>query len=64
MPYIKKADKKQLILLLEQIENDWNWKKVERNNNSWGDCMVYEDDYVKLDSRWKEVAQNLKSKLK
>jgi len=64
MPYIKKKDVKLLLQLLDTIECPYNWTKIERNNNSWGDCSVHEDDHLKIDKRWSEVARSLKRELK
>jgi len=34
-------------------------RKIERTNNSWGDCSVYYDECLQIDERWKDTAAKL-----
>lgn len=58
---MKKKTKQKLIDLLTLVTDDWNWKKMDRpqGNSSGGSCIVYEDDVVKIDKRWKEEAHKI-----
>jgi len=58
MAYIKNRDKKELLDILEQLKNA-RLKKVVRDNNSWGDCSIYTEDYLSINEEWIGRAKNM-----
>ena len=56
---MKKKTKEKIVSLLENVSSDWNWKKIERPCNSWGCCQVHEDDYLKIDKKFQDIAKQI-----
>ncbi|MCD6436174.1 MAG: hypothetical protein J7L15_07280 [Clostridiales bacterium] len=62
MAYVKKKEKEQLLLLLDIVSQDRNWKELDRKNIC-GSGLIYFDDFLKIDKRWREMAKKLKKEL-
>jgi len=56
--YLKKETEKEILNVLRAVAMA-SVRKIERNNNSWGDCAVYEDVCLRMDEKWKEKAAKL-----
>jgi len=53
-------DNKKIILdILTAMHSESNWKKIERNCNSWGDVSVYEEDVLLINKRYKELSGDI-----
>jgi hypothetical protein len=60
---MNKETKDSLKKLLNIISDLNNWQKIEKNNNSWGDCLVHYDDFLSLDKGWIERAKKIKKEI-
>ena len=56
--YLKKETEKEILNVLRAVAMA-SVRKIERNNNSWGDCSVYYDECLQIDENLKEKAAEI-----